>query len=163
MSDQGVEWASYIKDELRHEYAREEALTARGSVRLTSVTAIVTITFGAFTLLKASQIQVTGVALVAVIVGLVFLTLAAIAASFTGVMLLKYDVTTGKTLSAMVKEKWKMSETLARNYVAVFNVRTISTLRPANEVKRKFLLASAWFQTAAIISFVVAAFVVVTR
>lgn len=165
MSDQGAEWASYIKDELRHEYVREEAITARGSARLTSVTAIVTITFGAFTLLKASQIQVTGVALGAVIVGLIFLTAAAITASFTGVMFRKYEVTSGKTLNAMVKEKdkWKMSEALARNYVAAFNVRTISTLRPANKHKQKFLLASTWFQTAAIVSFVFGAFVVVTR
>lgn len=165
MGDTGSEWSSFIKDELRHEYSREEAITARGLARLTSVTAIVTIAFGAFTLLKANQVQVTGVALGAVIVGLILLTAAAITASFTGVMFRKYDVTAGKTLKAMVKEKdkWRMSEALARNYVAAFNVRTISTLRPLNELKSKLLLASTWCQTAAIVSFVVGAFVVVTR
>lgn len=164
MSDQGIEWSSFVKDELKHEYAREDALAARGSVRLTSVTAIVTITFGAFTLLKASQIQVTGGALDAVIVGLVLLSAAAIFASLTGVMFRKYDVTDTDTLTAMVteKDKWRMSETLARNHVAICNVRTISTLRPSNKIKYGLLLASTACQTLAIISFVVAAFVVVT-
>lgn len=157
MSDQGAEYASFIRGELDHEYARRDVANARAGAGVTSASGLITLALAVVAVLKGQNVKLQQPAEGLLIAGLLAFLVAGILAVLAG-MNWKYKVTSPETLKLMTSDQWADSEVVARHTSAYCNITTISTLRSGNNFKSGFLLSSGFVQVGALLALTISAF-----
>lgn len=160
MSDQGVEYSTFIRTELGHEYDRRDAVNSRGTALITSATALITITLTVFAVLKGQDFRLHGLALAMIFIALFAFLSSAVLSILAGINW-KYDVTSISTLRDMYDTHWTDSDVSARNVTAYCNVNTINSLRAGTNIKFRFLLWAAASQAFAVLALSVSAVAVI--
>ena len=161
MAGQGTEYATFIHDELSHEYERRDLVNARAATAITSATGLVTITLAVLAVLKGKDFKLTGGALTALFLGLFALLASAVLAVLAGLNW-KYRTTSIVTMRRMLSDHWGDTEITARAVTAYCNIETLKSLRQGTSVKFRFMLAAGLAQIAAILALSTTALVVLT-
>lgn len=150
-SNQGSEFADFLKDELANEISRRDSVNSRAATAITSATGLVTLVLAVVAVAKGKDYIISGAALAALVVALVALLLSAVAAIIAGLNWKYMTVSTG-TMRRMVQDKWATAEVDARNATAYCNLIAIESLRRATTVKFRFLIGASIGQIVAILS-----------
>lgn len=148
-SDQGTEYAEFIRAELDREYARRDVVNSRAATAITSATGLVTLVVAAAAVVRGQSHTLHGFAAFWLVVAVLGLLGAGVMAILAGVSW-KFSVADERTLRAMVECQWGDRAVDARNAVAKANVRTLTTLRTGNNTKTTRLLVAYGLQTGAI-------------
>ena len=148
-SDQGTEYAEFIRAELDREYARRDVVNSRAATAISSATGLVTLVVAAAALVKGQGHTFHGFAAFWLVVAVVALLGAGVMAILAGVSW-KFTVADESTLRAMAEGRWGDTVVDARNTVAKANIKTITTLRSGNNTKTTRLLVAYGLQTGAI-------------
>lgn len=160
MADQGSEYATFIENELKHEYDRRDAVNSRAAGAITAATGLVTIVLAVLAVLKGKDFTLTGGPLTALAVALIALLVAAVLAILAGINP-SHEVTTVDTMRKMLRDHWGDSEVDARNLVAGSNIQTIDSLRKGTNVKFRYLTGGAVVQVVAVLALSVSALLVI--
>ena len=158
MSDQGSEYAQFIKDELAAEEARRENINTRAFTSMAASGTQFGVATGLVLLLRGQHwlptrwivwvyIAALGLYLMSVVLGLF--------ASRSH----KTAVTSPATMMAMVHDHWVDPEVDARNAVAVARVYAIAALREGTNTKATWLRRSVLAQILAVVALVAAVIV----
>jgi hypothetical protein len=139
-SEQGVVYASFIKDQLKAEMDRRASLDDRGAKLQQSASVTVGLFVTALGVLLGKDQRLAGVGL-----GLFASTVVLLVLSFLGgvvtTRLIKYEVAKPQTLARMLgRDHWKDSEATSRNNTAWLDVLTLQRMRPGNDFKAAALL-----------------------
>ena len=161
MAGQGSEYATFIENELKHEYDRRDAVNSRAAGAITAATGLVTIVLAVLAVLKGKDFTLTGGPLTAIAVALFALLAAAVLAILAGINW-NYNVTTVDTMRQMLRDHWGDCDIDARNIAAHCNVETISSLRKGTNIKIRYLVAGAGAQVVAVLALSVSALLAIT-
>ncbi len=149
MAEQGETYAKFIEGELKYEYDRRAALDTRALAVVSTSSGFLALVFALATLILGKDYEFsTGGAR-----GLVFCLATFVAAAGLGLLANRsrsYGVPDSATLTRMIDDKWKDSETSARNICAALNIATIKTLRNGSNAKSRQLVGAFVCQLLAI-------------
>lgn len=138
MSEQGVEYAAFIGDQLKAERDRQASLNDRGAKLQQSTSVTLGLFATALGMVLGDYTRLTTLPL-----WLFIATVVVVALSFLcGVLatrLTAYEVANVKTIKAMVNERWTDDAVDSRNTAAWLNALTIERLRPGNNWKAFWL------------------------
>lgn len=161
MSDQGKAYAAFIESELKAERDRRAAYDGRGQSLVTTSGALVTLLGGLAALVRTPpMVRLPTPASVAVSIALVLFVCAATCGIIAGWNRL-YAVATVPTMHRMTSGHWKDDEVDARNNVAGVQLRTLDTLRRANEFKVRWVSVGLIMQASALAVLAVAVTIVI--
>jgi hypothetical protein len=163
VSDQGKNYAAFIENELKAERDRRTAYDSRGQSLVTTSGALVTLLGGLAALVRTSTVvRLPTPALITVSIALILFVCAAACGIIAG-WNRHYAVATVTTMQRMTIDHWKDEEVDARNNVARVQLRTVDTLRKANEFKVQWVSIGLVVQVAALTVLAVAVTIVITN
>ena len=161
-SNQGEEYANYIKAALEAEYKRRDDFNARSASVITSAGGLVTLTVTVLAFFLGKDYRLDGAERVWMIIAFVLFLSCAVLGVVAGNRSPKYQVADADSLKAMITTQWVQSEVDARNAVAEANIAAIVSLRTGNNEKYCVLLAAVISQIAAIAALAISALLALT-
>ncbi|MFA3899750.1 hypothetical protein ACKAMS_32600 [Rhodococcus sp. 5A-K4] len=161
-SNQGEEYANYIKAALEAEYKRRDDFNARSASVITSAGGLVTLTVAVLAFFLGKDYRLDGAERVWMIIAFVLFLSCAVLGVVAGNRSPKYQVADADSLKAMITTQWVQSEVDARNAVAEANIAAIVSLRTGNNEKYCVLLAAVISQIAAIAALAISALLALT-
>lgn len=161
MSEQGGTYSAFIEGELKAERERRSGYDSRGQGIVTTSGALVTLLGGFAALVKTSSTAGLPASAVTALGVAFLLFVGAAACGIVAGWNRHYAVTATATLRRMTEEHWKDVEVDARNNVAAVQVRTVDTLRKANQFKATWVSVGLIVQVVALMASSVAVAVLV--
>jgi hypothetical protein len=155
VSDQGITFAAFVKDELEAEQKRREAHDQRGFEVVKTTGTLVTLVLGfAAVVLGTDYRPESRPAVIFLSLGLLLLVVST-GCALMATRLLRYAVTGKEGLDGILNNRWDSTETTARSTVAKVTTETIIKLRAGNDKKADWLGRAHWLQLAGLALLVV--------
>lgn len=138
MSEQGVEYAAFIDDQLKAERDRQVSLNDRGAKLQQSTSVTLGLFATALGMVLGDLARLTALPL-CLFIGTVLVVALSFLCGVLATRLMTYEVADVRTLGAMVNERWTDNPVDSRNTTAWLNALTIERLRPGNNWKAFWL------------------------
>ncbi len=155
MTDQGSEYADFVKGELADEEARRSSVNTRAFTSITASGTQFAVATGLLLFLRGKDWLPRHGAAWAFAVSL-SLYLISVGLGLLATQSHKTTVASPETMRTMLTERWMDHQIDARNSVAAVRVNAIEALREGTGSKTKWLKRSVWAQIAAMTALAVA-------